>query len=83
MNTPPQWIIDSLRQRGEDWRRRRADRDFFGFVKQRCLARANECEMLANYLVCALALGLERMPTTKEFSKWCLGYKNNEEKDDD
>ena len=66
--TAPQWIIEALRLRGADWTQ--SKRNAYGFMASRCAARASECEMLADYLECAVALGLERMPTTKEFNQW-------------
>ncbi len=79
--TVPQWIIEALRLRGADWRRR-AKSDAYGCVTQRCGARANECFVFADYLACAVALGMERMPTTKEYDQWCWDEGEKEDKDD-
>lgn len=79
MNTVPVWIIEALRLRASDWRER-AKRDLYGFVKERCGVRANECEMLVNYIECAADLELDRMPTTEEYDAWIEGL--NEEEDE-
>ena len=78
--TVPAWIIEALRLRGADWKQ--SKRNAYGFMASRCGARANECAVFADYMECAVALGLERIPTTKEFDQWCWDEGEKEANDD-